>query len=337
MGRAIVAIGLVLAAASWAWGQPAPAPEELDLAVETLAAEESVDVLRDIARRTDAMALSAEGERAAVVDAVAAIVSTASRVNDKVKTGVAFLSGALEASGLEQEYAAITSVWAEADFRSFYDRVRPVFDLVGLGTLTAALLVESADLPEDRQAVLGLSVAAAVSLSVPRLLELFGIGDVVAKANDYVQTIEISRNAYDQLILRRKLVEGYRGPVDELLDDINANLAELEVLESRVADDGIDAQVLETLSALIEKTALLATRYGEVSPLIDEYNRQFLDGIEFYRATYSALDLSRFARVEDQADRLQRTYHERIAPYSVDRVPQLVTRLQALRSLLSPG
>lgn len=337
MGRAIVAVGLLLAGAFAAFGQPAPAPDELDLATETRAVEDSVNVLRDIVRRTDAMALSAEADGAAAVDAVAAIVSTASRINDKVKTGVAFLSGALEASGLEQEYAAITSVWAETDFRNLYDRVRPVFDLVGLGTLTAAVLVDSADLPDDGQAVLGLSVAAAVSLSVPRLLELLGIGDVVAKANEYVQSIEISRNAYDQLILRRKLVEGYRAPVDALLDDINDNLGELEVLESGLADRAVDAATLESLSAVIERTALLSTRYGEVSPLIDEYNRQFLDGVEFYRAAYPELDLSRFARVEDQADRLQRTYDGRIAPYSVKRVPELVARLQTLRSLLSPN
>lgn len=133
----------------------------------------------------------------------------------QMKSATKIIKFSETALSAEQDFAKISNLWDDTDLRNGWDTLR-TYGSIG-GFTIAAVGISMPDGTENKNAI----GAAGTGVAAATLLLGSLLGDENGKTvKDKVAFVEFTRNAYDDLLVRRALLQGYIEQNKKLLADL---------------------------------------------------------------------------------------------------------------------
>ena len=273
------------------------------------------------------------------------VIRTASDFLYTVVIGTASTFTGAGIANQEIRLQQVTSPWRSDKLRNGVDKVKPWTDALGAVSLGLATVAGTSDGPSAQSKILGISGGALIA-GLAILKQLAGsnedkVWSHVRTGLDSLQTqvdqIYLSRQAYNEIEIRRALANRYYKNAGSLLDSLKL-IRDSLVGVTRVADSPAlqaDAAKQDALAAgLVELTdRLFATvaAYEGVVSFVDEYANNLIITYGRYKAAFPLL-APQFATAEAEVVAFQTAFIKNIKGPWLDALPRYRVALADLRT-----
>jgi hypothetical protein len=190
---------------------------------------------------------------------------------DQIKKGVTVINFSQMSMALEQTIDQLTNLWSDTVFRTFWDNVQDWGTIAG-GILGAGSLALHNENTKNIGLISGLSLMSVAAV----LGKYLGVNN--EEASYKYNFFDLSRQSYDNLIVRQKKLEGYIRQNDSFLQRLNK--FERLYLNARNVVNSLQSDTLKFYTSLVVE---YLSEYKYILSEIPAY----LDDIESTMATYS--------------------------------------------------
>lgn len=325
---------------------PAPVPSKADDDQAKAAAAKIDDLQHQISELRQLQAGTPEQRERAKVQRYPLVLRTSTAfLNVLVVGSVATFTG----SGIAHQEITLqktTAPWNNEHLRNEYDKAKPWTDGFGALAVGFSFIFQNNGSPNTAKLLggggglvmaLGTILKAAAGTHEDKLLA--AVGQNLDSLRDQVDQISLSRQAYDELEIRRTLANTYSNRADTLLVALERLRDTADVLA--IAADAVSPQtplndvlaVRARMTNLIDKLFAQVTAYDAVVNFVDDYTENLLVSYGRYRQRFPNL-APQFVTGEAELTRFRTRFYQRIKRPWLDQLPRYRVALADLRTEL---
>jgi hypothetical protein len=167
----------------------------------------------------------------------------------KLRDGVTIISFMESLVSVEQSMNAATNIWSNKRLRNNYDRIRDYGAILGAAVGAAAFLTDD----EDQRKLLG--VTGLGTLSLTRLLGRFLGKEEAARLQAEYEFVQITRAAYDDLLVRKAHVEAFVKANEKFENDVT--MFQTKYLGDAATDNAKAERVAELVEYIAQYDVVL--------------------------------------------------------------------------------